>query len=205
MADIIPATEFQALPIEFLIATPLIATVKAQAAAAQATLEFIKGLTDEDPATHVRTPQKVVFDLQYQETNPPAAPGGQPVTQEKHVHLDVPLLSIVPIPHLRIDSMTNHFKYEISQVVADKSAVSKGVDLSATAGTSLIPFISATLKGNLSSQSSQESTTNRSGVMEVTIHASEAPIPEGLARLLSLLAKIAEPKDQGPVGAPPAG
>jgi hypothetical protein len=30
---------------------------------------------------------------------------------------------------------------------------------------------------------------NRSGVIEITLHASEAPIPEGLARVLNLLAK----------------
>lgn len=199
MADkeIIPAADFQALPLEMLVATPLVATVKAQAAAAQATLEFIKGLTNTVAAqggnpSDVRTPQTVVFDLQYQETEAPTQPGQAAKTTDKHVRLDVPLLSIVAVPHLRIDSMTSHFKYEISQVIADKDSVSKGVDLSA--GFTWLPFVQASLKGNLASQSSQESTTNRSGVLEITIHASEAPIPEGLARLLSLFAKMSEPK-----------
>ena len=190
--EIIPASDFQALPLEMLVATPLVATVKAQAAAAMATLEFIRGLTNPVAAaggnpSDIRTPQTVVFDLQYQETE-----GQPPKTTDKHVRLDVPLLSIVPVPHLRIDSMTSHFKYEISQVVADKEAINKGGDLSV--GVTWLPFVQATLKGTLASQSSTESTTNRSGVLEITIHASEAPIPEGLARLLSLFAKMSEPK-----------
>jgi len=199
MADkeIIPAADFQALPLEMLVATPLVATVKAQAAAAQATLEFIKGLTNTVAAQGgnqdgVRTPQTVVFDLQYQETEAPAQQGQPAKTTDKHVRLDVPLLSIVAVPHLRIDSMTSHFKYEISQVVADKDSISKGGDLSI--GATWLPFVQASLKGNIASQSSQESTTNRSGVLEITVHASEAPIPEGLARLLSLFAKMSEPK-----------
>jgi hypothetical protein len=44
------------------------------------------------------------------------------------------------------------------------------------------------LKGSVTSRSSTESTTNRSGHLEITLHASEAPMPEGLARILSLLA-----------------
>lgn len=39
--EIQPAAEFQALPLEFIVAAPLIAAVKAQAVAAQATMEFV--------------------------------------------------------------------------------------------------------------------------------------------------------------------
>lgn len=183
--EIIPAADFQALPIEMLIATPLVATVKAQAAAAESTLAYIKGMMKADGGGNTFTPESVSFKLGIQDN-----PGGGGST--RNVQLDVPLLSMVPVPHLRIDSLTTHFRYEITQVVADKTATEKGGELGA--GLKWLPFVEATLKGTVSSRSSEESTTNRSGMMEISVHASEAPIPEGLARLLSLLATMAEPK-----------
>ncbi len=33
---------------------------------------------------------------------------------------------------------------------------------------------------------------NRSGTLEITVHASEAPMPEGLAKVLGLLANAIE-------------
>ena len=64
-----------------------------------------------------------------------------------------------------------------------------GVSLEAGTTGILASFVKASLKGNVSSQSSSESVMNRSGVLEITVHASEAPIPEGLARILNLLSK----------------
>lgn len=64
-----------------------------------------------------------------------------------------------------------------------------GISLEAGTTGLLANFVKASLKGNVSSQSSSESVMNRSGVLEITLHASEAPIPEGLARILNLLAK----------------
>jgi hypothetical protein len=52
--------------------------------------------------------------------------------------------------------------------------------------------VQATLKGSVSSSSSSEATTNRSGTLDITVRASEAPIPEGLARLLTLLSRFPE-------------
>lgn len=190
MADkqIIPAADFQALPIEMIVSTPLVSAVKAQAIAAQSTLEYVKALTDVTAAATDRSevwrPKTANFDIKYSEANA----AGETVS--KDVVLNVPLLSMVPVPHLRIDSITTHFKYEISQVVANKAETQAGTEISA--GLKWLPFVEATLKGNVSSRSSEESTTNRSGMMEITVHASEAPIPEGLSRLLSMLAKMVD-------------
>ncbi len=170
----IPATEFQALPLEFIVATPLMAAVKAQAIAAQATLDFINGLIKTD----TREPISVNFKVKYREND-----------QIKEAEIDAPLLSIIPIPHLRIDSLNIDFRFEVSHTFADRKSLEAGATLEVGTGGALSPWVSASLKGSVSSKSSEETTINRSGQLSISVHASEAPIPEGLARILTVLAK----------------
>lgn len=179
--EIQPAAEFQALPLEFIIASPLTAVVKAQAVAAEATRGFIAEMIDKTS----NKPVSVDFNIDYRlgEGN------GNGKGSMTALSVKAPLLSMVPIPHLRIDSLTVHFRYEISQIAKSAAASEKGVEFGAQTGAMLSPWASATLKGSVSSRSSEESTMNRSGSLEITIHASEAPIPEGLAKILSLMAK----------------
>jgi hypothetical protein len=170
-----PAAEFQSLPLEFIISAPLSGAVKAQAVVAQNMKDFIEKFKNDT----------VEFSATY--TN-----GSQQAANVK-----VPLLSLVPVPQLRIDSLTIDFKYELSQIVGDKKAFETGVSLDAGTTGILSKFVNATLKGSVTSRSSSESTVNRSGHLAVTVHASEAPIPEGLARVLSLLAHtVPEPGTQ---------
>jgi hypothetical protein len=188
----LPAAEFQSIPLDYLIATPLMAAVNAQKLAAITTRDFILSFLNKEGGvtSNVYTPQTVSFKLNV--TDSGANPTDPPVA--RNVQLDVPLLSMVPVPHLRIDSLTTHFKYEISEIVKGSREQNIDAKLDVKVGTQLLPFLNASLSGNVSSRSAEESTTNRSGVLEVTVHASEAPIPEGLARLLNLLGKMAEPK-----------
>lgn len=190
MTDVtLPAAEFQKLPLDFLIAAPLIGAVNAQRAAAETTKDFITSFLNEDTANKGQyVPQTVKFKLDSQQTNE------QGTKEWKQVVLDVPLLSMVHVPHLRIDSITTHFKYEVTQVVKETSQNQGQVAGNANLGLKFLPFLNLSLNGSLTTQSSQESSTNRTGVLEVTVHASEAPMPEGLARLLSMLAKMAEPR-----------
>lgn len=190
----LPAADFQALPLELLIASPLIAVVNAQKATAETTRSFITSFLTKVPSsggtdsTDRFVPQTVNFDLNVQNQ----ASDGSIIAQT--VKMDVPLLSMVPVPHLRIDSVTTHFKYEVTQIVKSTSETAKQVAGEASLGLKIIPFLNMSLKGSLSSRAAEESSTNRSGMLEITVHASEAPMPEGLARLLSLMAKMAEPK-----------
>ncbi len=166
-----PAADFEKLPLEFIMAAPLTAAVKAQAVAAVTTREFIKTLSGKDDMLEV-----VSFKATRKVNG-----------QEDTIQIDAPLLAIVPVPHLRIDSLTVNFRYSIAQTVRNSQATEKGVSLDAESGALLSPWVKATLKGSLSSRASDESIMNRSGSLEITVHASEAPIPDGLAKVLSLL------------------
>ena len=173
MADIVPGAEFQALPLEFILAAPLSGVVKAQAVVAESIKSFIDAYKDTNISFKTKTTTA-------QGTN--------------EVAVDVPLLTIVPVPNLRVDSLTVDFKYEISQIIDDKKSSEKGISLEAGSTGILSKFVNLGIKGSVTSRSATESTVNRSGHLAITLHASEGPIPEGLARILSLLAhSVPEP------------
>lgn len=178
MTEIVPAAEFQALPLEFIISSPLVAAVKAQAVAAKTTLDFINGMID--PQTN--KPITVDFEV---ETNVAGVNGAPSAVNKKKI--SAPMLSMVPIPHLRIDSLTINFKYEITQTMKNTAAMDQSLSMDFQTGGLLSNWVSGGLKGNVSSKSSEESTMNRSGTLEITVHASESPIPEGLAKVLGML------------------
>lgn len=184
MADqaqqLIPAAEFQALPLGYIVAEPLKAAIMAQAIAAKTTQDFINNLLTGD-ANGPKTPITVDFEAMQ-------SVGTGDTTTIKKVSVSAPLLAMVPIPHLRIDSFTTHFKYEISSVAKSSEDTSKGVNMNVETGSALSLWAKGSITGSVSSKSSSESVMNRSGVLEITVNASEAPMPEGLAKILGILA-----------------
>ncbi|NHN37158.1 DUF2589 domain-containing protein [Pseudomaricurvus alcaniphilus] len=164
--------EFQALPLDYLISTPLVAAVKAQRVAAESTQQFILSMLNDDG-----TPVTVDFAV-----NQKSADGN-----DNSIAVHAPLLAMVPVPHLKIDSLVIKFTFEISQTYRDAKETNKSINTSVSSGKALSPWVSASVKGSISSKATQDSTTNRSGQLDITVQASEAAIPEGLARVLSLM------------------
>lgn len=173
MPTVKPAAEFQSLPLDFIVTAPLTAVVKAQRAAAEATRNFIEGMIEDGK------PITVDFELAYTDED----------GSTKKSQINAPLLSIVPVPHLRIDKLTIDFTYEISQTITTSDVSDKSLSLEASTGAALSPWVKSTIKGSVSNKKSKESTSNRSGELDIHVQASESPIPEGLERILSLLAR----------------
>ncbi|OZG75257.1 hypothetical protein BTA51_02410 [Hahella sp. CCB-MM4] len=171
--------EFQALPLDFMIAAPLVAAVKAQRVAAETTRDYIQSMIDKDG-------KPLTVDFSVQKVN-----GGA----NNSIDVKAPLLAMVPVPHLQIQSLDIHFTFEVSETFRDSSETSKGVEINAQTGSLLSPWVSASIKGNASSKSSTESSTNRHGQLDVTVHATESAIPEGLARVLSLMTSAIQTPD----------
>lgn len=163
--------EFQALPLEYIVSAPLIAAVKAQRVAAETTKQFVESLIGTDG-----TPTTVDFKVNQKNGD-----------DSNQITVNAPLLAMVPVPHLRIDSLTTRFTFEISQTHRDTKETSKSIDTSVSSGKALSPWVSASVKGSISSKSANESSTNRSGQLDITVQASESEVPEGLARVLSLM------------------
>jgi len=180
--------EFQALPLDFMISAPLVAAVKAQRIAAESTKGFIESMIDNGK------PYMVEFSVDQQ-----LADG-----TSSELKVNAPLPALVPVPHLRIDALTIDFSFEISQTYRDASETGKSVEMKVASGKALSPWVSASMKGSASSKGSKESTLNRSGQLQIHVSASESEIPEGLARVLSLMTSaIPAPAEAGPKPAKP--
>jgi hypothetical protein len=170
-----------AIPYGALIGGPLDACVKAQALAAQTSWEFIKnvGLTvDKDGNSITR---QVVF--QYQKNG-------------QMFNLVVPLLAIVPIPYIAIDTITIDFKANISasssSVQEQSTSENIGAELDAKASLGWGPFsLSVEFKANYSSKkdskSTQDSKYSVEYTMDIHVAAGQSDMPAGLAAMLNIL------------------
>jgi hypothetical protein len=167
-----PAADLQALPLEFLISAPLTGAIKAQALAAMTTEQFLAGMKDQDGRL-----KTVTFKVSASD-----AMGPDRVTE-----ISAPLLAMVPVPHLRIDSVTTQFKYEISQTVSAEKGVDMHASVDLATGAGLSFWASGTLRGSVAASSSNKEVANRSGMLEVTVRASEVEMPAGLARVLTAI------------------
>ncbi|MBC2710080.1 MAG: DUF2589 domain-containing protein [Desulfosarcina sp.] len=167
---ITPFAEFQSLPLSYILAEPLNGVVKAHMLAAQTTREYIEKLKDESIEFSVKK----------------TAADGSDTGQE--VRIVAPILSIIPVPNLRIDSLSVNFRYSINHTLKDKK--DQALEAKMKAGTTgwLSSFVDVSLSGSVSTRSSSESEMNRSGTLEISMQASEAEQPEGLKKILNMLA-----------------
>src|SRR5690554_6110075 len=183
MADesIASPAEFAKIPLDFIIATPLLTTIEAHKAAAMTTLDFVKSLNGS-PNLDLKIAGKTV------DAN------GNVTSQERNV--SVPLLILAKVPSLNFDSLSVGFKFNISQVITEKKATTSAANASITTKGVLAKFLGASLTGSIEHSSSRENTANRGGTLEVKVHVSESPLPPGLEKIINAMV---ENIDMGPV------
>jgi hypothetical protein len=179
--------ELAAIPFGTLIGAPLTAAIEAQAKAAMTTVEFIravgfKGASSPGASGETLEPLNIAF--QYKTGAGTAA--GDVMT------LEVPLLTIVPIPFLRIENMDIHFKASLSQSMETKDTVSTSLAGQASfSGSASFWFYKASMSASVSSKKDTSSTRDsRYAVeytMDINVHAVQDDMPGGLAKVLNLL------------------
>lgn len=170
--------EFEKIPLEFIIATPLLTAIQAHKEAARSTLDFIKEL--KDSTTEFAVNVKEIDDK------------GKETSVVKKI--SVPLISIVKVPSLNFDSMSISFNYSIQQV--HKTTASSGGALQGEIKSSgiLSKFIGASFSGSLEKKSNNEMSSSRSGNLEIKINISESPMPAGLQKIIdAMVAGISNP------------
>ncbi|HYE50574.1 MAG TPA: DUF2589 domain-containing protein [Azospirillaceae bacterium] len=182
------------IPFGNLIGGPLIAAVDAQGMAAIETVKFIEavGFTSGD-----QTGQQV------------QGSGVSELGKAVQVHfsyqkngqtygLSVPLLTIVPIPFLRISTMNVDFTANIQADTSANSASNSSTNVTAgcTGGLSFfgdtINF-NASVAHNSTSSSSSTSAYNVQYQMNVSIAAVQDAMPPGLQTILNILTNAAQP------------
>ena len=172
------------IPFGNLIGGPLNAAIEAQAKAANTTLEFIQNIGFVDGGDTVRNVTLKYMNGDVQKT------------------LEVPILTMVPIPYIRIDDMSIQFKASISassdQTQTDSSSSSWEGKVS---GSARYLFFKAQMSASYSSKKDSSATKNSKYAVEYTIdvnvHAVQDDMPGGMSKVLSLLT---ESIDREPAG-----
>ena len=192
------AEQFNGLPMEDLIAGPLMAACDAQVKLAKSEVQFIQevGLVqdvdkDGKPVGPMRT-----REVSFTSTRPVTK--GDGTIGEETTEMQVPLLAVVPVPALMIDTVDINFEMEVksSFKTEQNTDYKAAIDISAGWG----PF-SVKIHGEVASHSAQTRTSDNSAKYSVRVLAKQAPVPEGLMKVLDYMVKSCEPRSITPTPA----
>ena len=182
-----------ALPFGNIIGGPLVAAIEAQAKAARSTVEYIKSVAYKPDSSGNPTEELQTVRFTYQQKQQ------DPTTKElvlKETKLDVPLLTIVPIPYIRIDDMTIQFKAKISAETASQDTTKEGSETETKGNLTgrygwgpakVEASFSAGYSAKKDSTSARDSKYSVEYTMDIYVHAVNESMPEGMRTILGLL------------------
>lgn len=169
------AEQFAGLEMDKLIGAPLAAAADASISLANSTADFINRV-GFDKNNNART---VKFKYHQRSVNEDGT------SNLDEMSVDVPILAIVPIPNLQVDEVNVLFDMEVKQ--SEKLDV--GMDMGAAIGGSVgNGFIKVSVTGSISAHSSHTRSSDNSAKYHVDVRAANHGIPEGLARVLDMMA-----------------
>ncbi|MGB1237227.1 MAG: DUF2589 domain-containing protein [Pseudomonadales bacterium] len=180
--------ELSSINFQSMLGGPLNAVIKAQAQSAQTSVDFIKsvGFNPSDAAEDPGKPTMVTFT--YDKPLETRDDQGNVVITPTPFNLTVPILTMLPIPFIRIEETTIDFNAKINSVTESTTASSSelGVSLAVKGGWGPV---SAELKASYSSKKSASSTskTERTYSLAIHIRAVQDELPAGTERLLGIL------------------
>ena len=196
MANVATQT-LQSIPFGTLIGGPMKAAIEAQAQAAKSTVDFITTVgfepkeadadplfPDENSDPNMGDVRNVTFKYEIKD----------PDGEDQEATLRVPLLTIVPIPFIRIDEMTIDFTAKITEIQTHDRRSSAQSEQSAQLSARWQSWWSPVSAGFKASYSSKHSSTSASAsryqteyTMNVNVRAVQDDIPAGLSRVLNIL------------------
>lgn len=192
------ADQFKGLPMNDLIGAPLDAAVKANINMARATADFINtvgfGPDVIDSTGKATGPGAIrMVNFEFERPGIEIVNGVQTRTIEV-VKMRVPLLAIVPIPNLQVDNVDITFDMEVRSSTSEKSSTDTAATLDATAKVGWGPFsLEVKVHGSVATHKENTRTSDNSAKYHVEVHATNHGVPEGLARVLDIMATAAKP------------
>ena len=196
------SAELQALPLGFMLGAPLKAVIEAQALAAKTTIDFIQNVgLEEDPPGEFKVR---AADFSFVQPVPDPANPGSFLEQESK--LTVPILSIVPVPFIRVSDLNVTFEFKIRDVqsaqskkeISGSTGITHTTETKAKFGGGFLGFLGGP-SGDMSTrtnvqvnasatyQATNRSSTDRSATFKMTMNAIQDEIPEGLRMTLTIL------------------
>lgn len=174
------AEQFTGLRMDQLIGGPLSAAADASNQLACSTADFINRV-GFDANGKVRT---VAFGYQRRSAN------NDGTSNLDEMKVDVPMLAIVPIPNLQVDEVNILFDMEVKQSERQDSTT----DMNASMNTSVnLGIVKVSVTGNVSSHQANTRSTDNSAKYHVDVRATNHGTPEGLARVLDMMAANVSP------------
>lgn len=174
------AEQFAGLRMDQLIGAPLRAAADAGTQLAHSTASFINEVGfDRDGKV-----RNVAFGFQRHSSN---EDGTSNLEEMKVV---MPMLSIVPIPNLQIDEVNILFDMEVKQSERSESTMDMGASLSSS-----IRFgpVKIDITGSVSAHNSNTRSSDNSAKYHVDVRATNHGMPEGLARVMDMMAANVAP------------
>ncbi|MEM7370219.1 MAG: DUF2589 domain-containing protein [Bacteroidota bacterium] len=182
-----------ALPFESIIGGPLVAAVKAQNLAAKTSVDFINAVGFNINQT---TKKKEAINVEFTYKNG---------TEDRK--LIVPILTILPIPFIRIDDININFKASISAEAKSSAENSENLSVDTEANakySSAFSPVSADFKASVSakrdSANARDSRYSVEYTMDVNVHAVQDAIPAGMDQVLGILKESITSLPVGPSG-----
>lgn len=171
----------QGIPFKNLIGGPLSACIQAQNDAAMTSINFINNVClNEDKETGEKSAVYVSFSF---------------IQNGRKVVINVPMIAIVPIPYIAINSIDISFKATVNGVESESSSTeteyeSKGTQKS-TRKSGLFRRKTTTINSTFStkrdSKSTQDSKFSVEATIDVAVHAGQESMPAGMAKILEML------------------
>ncbi len=174
------AEQFGGLDMKNLIGAPLSAAAESSVLLARSTADFINTV-GFDADGKVRN---VTFGYQK------LTPNDDGTSELQGMKVDVPMLAIVPIPNLQIDEVNILFDMEVKQSEKSENATDIGATLS---GSAKFGPIKVSVSGSVSSHMDNTRSSDNSAKYHVDVRATNHGMPEGLSRVLDMMAVSISP------------
>ncbi len=172
--------QFAGLDMGQLIGGPLTAAAQASTMLANTTADFINAV-GFDSTGKLRT---AAFAYQKRSMNEDGT------SNLDEMKVDVPMLAIVPIPNLQIDEVNILFDMEVKESSTDKLSMGANMGLR---GSARFGPIRVSVSGSVSVHKENTRTTDNSAKYHVDVRATNHGTPEGLARVLDMMAANVAP------------
>jgi len=178
------AKELSSINFQSMIGGPLSAVIRAQAQSAQTSVDFIKsvGFNPSDASEDPGKPTMVTFNYKKPVVNDDGT-----VTPTDY-ELSVPILTMLPIPFIRVEETTIDFNAKINSVQESTTTSSQDLQTSLGVKAGWGP-VSAELKCSYSSKKSTSATskTEKTYALAIHVRAVQDELPAGTDRLLGIL------------------
>ncbi|MCP4118967.1 MAG: DUF2589 domain-containing protein [Desulfobacteraceae bacterium] len=174
-----------------IIGGPLTAAVNAQASAALVTMDFINKVgfsetkNEDQDGTKIKKLNNVTFAYSRQVPNTAGSS-----TSQSH-QLAVPLLTMMPIPFIRIEDMRITFNAKIHSMTksSEENTLTENSNVKFDSIWSPVSVNVTTTDKNVYNRNKE---TDQTYTMQVDVHAVQDTMPGGLAKILSIFEEVIE-------------